>query len=547
VVVKVHYVKLTASGARAAALHLRYIERDGVELDGSKGVLYGPEGPARRESFEEPRPREEHQFRIILAPEDGHELDMTAYVRSFMARIEKDLKRKVEWAAVNHYDTDNPHAHIVIRGVGLDRRELRLDRGYISSGMRWRAQEIATAELGPRPERDVNRTLQREVTQERFTSLDRDLERRAKDGRIEMAALGGKSRPLLVARLEHLEKAGLAERTGAGSWTLAEGWREHLRDLGTRGDILKLMHTAMKGDPSRYRIVRPGKPLSPDGELSAHPVTGRVIAKGLSDELKGAFYVVVEAPDGHGYHVPLDARSAESLRVGDVVSLATRPARGREPARVAGTPPANAPEAQRRQRFELRPAASGHGPSPRQGPTDPHHRSGEPVGEPLPRAKDRLRLLVHKQPLDLGAQVHHPGPVWLDRVRTDNLAHHGFGAEVRRLVEKRRSALGALGIQPEDPKRAAKLRALAIQAVGRSVAERTGQRHLEVPPPGFRGRVQVIEAPGASYAVVSDGSRFVVVRATTQVRAAQGKSVMVSRDRDGRVVVRHAHDRDRGL
>jgi hypothetical protein len=131
-------------------------------------------------------------------------------------------------------------------------------------------------------------------------------------------------------------------------------------------------------------------------------------------------------------------------------------------------------------------------------------------------------------------------------VRTDNLAHHGFGAEVRRLVEKRRSALRAFGIQPEDQKRAEKLRALAIQAVGKRVAERTGQQHLEVPPRGFRGRVQVLEAPGASYAVVSDGSRFVVVRATTQVRAAQGKSVTLSRDRDGRVVVRHAHDRERG-
>jgi hypothetical protein len=34
-------VRLTANGAKAAARHLRYIERDGVEKDGSKGVLYG--------------------------------------------------------------------------------------------------------------------------------------------------------------------------------------------------------------------------------------------------------------------------------------------------------------------------------------------------------------------------------------------------------------------------------------------------------------------------------------------------------------------------
>jgi type IV secretory pathway VirD2 relaxase len=60
VVIKARVVRLTASGAKAAAMHLRYIERDGVEKDGSKGVLYGPDGAVRRWTFEEPRPREPH-------------------------------------------------------------------------------------------------------------------------------------------------------------------------------------------------------------------------------------------------------------------------------------------------------------------------------------------------------------------------------------------------------------------------------------------------------------------------------------------------------
>ena len=85
VVVKARVVRLTASGAKAAALHLRYIERDGV--DGSKGVLYGPEGPVRRQTFEQPRLGEQHQFRLIVSPEDAGELDLTAYVKRLMARI----------------------------------------------------------------------------------------------------------------------------------------------------------------------------------------------------------------------------------------------------------------------------------------------------------------------------------------------------------------------------------------------------------------------------------------------------------------------------
>jgi type IV secretory pathway VirD2 relaxase len=117
VVVKARVVRLTVTGAKSAALHLRYIERDGVEADGSKGVLYGPDGPVRRRTFEEPRLGEAHQFRFIVSPEDASELDLTAYVRRLMTRIERDLGRKIEWAAVNHYDTGHPHAHIVVRGV----------------------------------------------------------------------------------------------------------------------------------------------------------------------------------------------------------------------------------------------------------------------------------------------------------------------------------------------------------------------------------------------------------------------------------------------
>jgi hypothetical protein len=65
VLVKAHLHKLRSHGAQAAARHLRYIEREGVEKDGSRGRLYGPEGPAAREVFEQPRMGERHQFRFI--------------------------------------------------------------------------------------------------------------------------------------------------------------------------------------------------------------------------------------------------------------------------------------------------------------------------------------------------------------------------------------------------------------------------------------------------------------------------------------------------
>ncbi len=40
---------------------------------------------------------------------------------------------------------------------------------------------------------------------------------------------------------------------------------------------------------------------------------GAVASKGLSDELEGDFYAVLETPTGAEYHVPLDMRSVEEL------------------------------------------------------------------------------------------------------------------------------------------------------------------------------------------------------------------------------------------
>ena len=164
VTIKAHVARMGLGGGKAAALHLRYIQRDGVEKDGSQGRLYTGDGPARAETFEQPRRGEKHQFRLIVSPEDARELELTEFVRRSMAHVEKDLGRRLEWAAVNHYDTDHPHAHVVVRGVDREGREVRLDRQYISNGLRWRAQELATEELGPRLAIDIRRAQAREVT-----------------------------------------------------------------------------------------------------------------------------------------------------------------------------------------------------------------------------------------------------------------------------------------------------------------------------------------------------------------------------------------------
>jgi type IV secretory pathway VirD2 relaxase len=558
----VHVARLGAGGAKAAALHLRYIERAGVEKDGSKGVAYAADGPARVETFEQPRAGEPHQFRFILSPEDAAELDLTAYVRRFMARIERDLDRKLEWLAVNHFDTDHPHAHLVIRGVDRSGRELRLDRGYISNGLRGIAQEIATEELGPRHDLDIQRAYAREITQERFTSLDRELERRAVDDRIEVRS---RQRPgriddsTLVARLEHLEAMRLAERVSPSTWSLQAGWQAELRALGSRGDILKQIHAAVRGDPARYRIVGEGEALEPGVAGAAGVVSGRVARKGLSDELKGRLYAVIETPTGHALHVPLDPRSAADLRPGDIVSVTSQPERAIRPvdrhiahvARAGGGVYAHDSEAvdvaeraaaSRLRELERLGLATSAGPhawtllADLLDQLEARHRAAPP----------KHRLFIRKEPLSLADQTRYLGPVWLDRVEPMTLAPYGFGAELRHAVRDRAETLRQLGIAPDGPSRLAALRERERRAVGEQMAASLGQTFVGRMPEHFRGRVEIcVAAGGSSYAAISDGTRFGVLETTTALRAMEGKSVVISRGAGGRFVVRP--DLDRGI
>jgi type IV secretory pathway VirD2 relaxase len=144
---------MRAGGAKSARQHLAYIERDGVEQDGSKGRLFDGHGDIERDSFAAPIAEEQQrQFRFIVSPEDGNELDLRHYTNRLMERMEKDLGRRLRWAAVCHYNTDNPHVHVVVRGVDRRGAEVRIDRSYISAGLRIRGQELATLELGSRSE-----------------------------------------------------------------------------------------------------------------------------------------------------------------------------------------------------------------------------------------------------------------------------------------------------------------------------------------------------------------------------------------------------------
>lgn len=64
-----------------------------------------------------------------------------------------------------------------------------ISRDYISRGLRSRAEELVAIELGPKPEHEIRNSLEREVSAERWTRLDREVRLAAEEtGYIDLRA-----------------------------------------------------------------------------------------------------------------------------------------------------------------------------------------------------------------------------------------------------------------------------------------------------------------------------------------------------------------------
>ncbi len=309
VIVKARVVRHRGARFRAAPLarHIAYLEREGVTRDGADARMFDANSDSADErAFAERCDDDRHHFRFIISPEDAGEMaDLRTFTRELMADAERDLGTRLDWVAVGHWDTDNPHVHVLLRGKQEDGQDLVINPDYIRSGVRDRAQARVSLELGPRSERDISAALAREVEAERWTGLDVGLRIAAdQGGGIVDLRPGGTDhdpelRRLLIGRAAKLERLGLAEPVGSGRWALKPDIEQTLRDLSIRGDIIKTMHRAMTGagrepDVSGFAV---------HGDGAAEPVLGRLVARGLHDELQGSAYAIVDGIDGRTHHL----------------------------------------------------------------------------------------------------------------------------------------------------------------------------------------------------------------------------------------------------
>jgi len=331
--------KMRGVGSRVVDAHLRYLERDGVTQDGEKGRVYSVgENEADGRAFIARGREDRHQFRFIVAPEDSVEMsDLRGFTRDLMRQLEGDLGTRLDWVAVDHYNTGHPHTHVIVRGITDDGKILNIAGDYIAHGVRHRAGELVTLELGPQTELDVARKLASEVDAERLTRLDRMLiAEQGEQGLVDLRPNASDSYPvranrhLLIDRAKRLERYGLAHEIEPGRWALTAHTEDTLRELGERNDIIKTMHRALE-DHGVASERGPGQYAMHGGKVG-EPIIGRVIGKGLAgDEMGDRLHLVIDGVDGRAHYVETtDHSKLDEIGRGHIVAL--------EPARIPDRP-----------------------------------------------------------------------------------------------------------------------------------------------------------------------------------------------------------------
>ena len=338
--VRVMYAKNTVAGQWRA--HGRYVARESATHDGDpQDVGFDGRGAsidiaARLESWQ--KAADERFWKLIISPEFGDRADLKRLTRDLVSRMEKDLGMPLEWVATAHYNTEHPHVHMALRGVGAEGRPVNLSRDYIKLGIREITEDLCTRQLGHRTELDAAVAQRREVHQHRYTSLDRIIKRDAK--KVEDAispffmvvainsgrARVGRGTSLVeqhtADRLKFLESMGLAEPADPNTWRVRQDFENILRAMQRSTDRQKMLtaHGVLMSDERMPLAVLDLRRLT--------ALEGRILVHGEEDTGRqaGRSYFMLEGTDGQVHYVYYTpeleaARSQGVLRTNSFVRL----------------------------------------------------------------------------------------------------------------------------------------------------------------------------------------------------------------------------------
>jgi type IV secretory pathway VirD2 relaxase len=550
--------KMRGTMSRAVDAHLRYLERDGVTRDGEQGEAYSAlENEVDGKAFVERGREDRHQFRFIVGPEDAAEMaDLRGFTRDLMRQMEFDLATRLDWIAVDHHNTGHPHTHIIVRGVLDDGRILNIAGDYIAHGIRYRAGELVTRELGHQSEIELQTKLQNEVEAERLTRLDKMLlSEQQEHGVIDLRPGEGatflvrENRSLMIDRVRHLERYGVATELEPGRWTLSDRAQQVLMELDHRNEVISSIHRALtKNGLADERGI---SQFALHGEGPGEKIVGRILAKGLAgDEMGERVYLVVDGIDGRVHHMEFkDASRIEEVGRDMIVEVAPvvsgprpadrniagnaeedngiyRPSRHLERVRDSLERQGKDPEAFVRSHVRRLEALRRAGHVER---VDADHwKVPKDIVEhgqayDLSQGGDGLRIRMLSA-LSLDRQIGVDGATWLDRqIVADNrseISDSGFGRDVTKAISRRAQRLVEMGLATTKDGNI-RVPAHTLTALERQEVDRVGQqmakdRGLTFVPSSAGGHVSgrlagVASLASGRFAMIENGLGFQLV------------------------------------
>jgi hypothetical protein len=273
---------------------------------------------------------------------------------------------------------------------------------------------------------------------------------------------------------------GLATPAGAAQWAIAIEAERTLRGLGVRADIIKTMHRAF-ADPGEERSV---VHFAIPGDRETPPAPGRLVVKGLHNELTGEAYAVIDSVDGRAHYVRFPGIEAleHAPPLGGIVEL---------------------------RRLE--------GEGTRHAPT---------------------LILSMRSDLPLGDQIRAAGATWIDHQlvgrRPAVLAHGGFGRAAREALVARTEYLVTEGLARRQGQRVIfardlleTLRRRELSATEERIASETGLAHrpvVEGDSVSGINRQRVTLASGR-FAMIDDGLGFQLVPWKPSLERQLGRQV----------------------
>lgn len=206
---------------------------------------------------------------------------------------------------------------MVIRGTCKNGKDLIIKPDYISHGIRFRSSDLLTLELGPRSELSIIKAKQRALLQNRTIAIDYKIAQLANqhDGKFTPFIFRDPEQFKAASlRIKHLQSLGLV--TQPTSWPknfykVDLQLIEKLKELETHHDIYK-------------KIARLGV-TEVRQHIPEQSMIGKVVSKGLQDELRDTYYVIIDGVDGQKWYVDLsNYKNADEIKIGQTLILESK-------------------------------------------------------------------------------------------------------------------------------------------------------------------------------------------------------------------------------